>query len=52
MFIRVGEVISEIGSISSLEDSKAGVQFGVSIILAALDEDSSCFQPIVRQEEK
>lgn len=52
MFIRFAEVSSEIGSISSLEDFKAGVHLGVSFILAALDEDSSCFQPITHQEEK
>lgn len=52
MFIRFAEVSSEIGSISSLEDFKAGVQLGVSFILAALDEGSSCFEPIARQEEK
>ena len=52
MFIRFAEVSSEIGSISSLEDFKAGVQLGVSFILAALYDDSSCFQSIDRQEDK
>ena len=52
MFIRFAEVSSEIGSISSLEDFKAGVQLGVSFILAALYDDSSFFQAIDRQEEK
>ena len=52
MFIRFAEVSSEIGSISSLEDFKAGVQLGVSFILAALYDNSSCFQPIARQEEE
>ena len=52
MFIRFAEVSSEIGSISSLEDFKAGVQLGVSFILAALDEDSSCFQPIAQPNDK
>ena len=52
MFIRFAEVSSEIGSISSLEDFKAGVQLGVSFILAALYDDSSFFQEIDRQDEK
>ncbi len=52
MFIRFAEVSSEIGSISSLEDFKAGVQLGVSFNLAVLYDDSSCFQSIDRQEEK
>ena len=52
MFIRFAEVSSEIGSISSLEDFKAGVQLGVSFILAALHDNSSCFQPISQPDDK
>lgn len=52
VFMRYAEVSSEIGSISSLEDFKAGVQLGVSFILAALYEDSGCFQPIAQPDDK
>ena len=50
MFIRFAEVSSEIGSISSLEDFKAGVHLGVSFILSALYDNSSCFQLISGQD--
>ena len=52
MFIRFAEVSSEIGSISSLEDFKAGVHLGVSFILSALYDNSSCFQPIARSDDE
>ena len=52
IFIRFAEVSSEISSISSLEDFKTGVQLGVSFILAALYDESSCFQPVAHQDEK
>ena len=52
MFIRFAEVSSEIGSISSLEDFKAGVQLGVSFILAALHDNSSYLQPISQPDDK
>jgi len=52
MFIRFAQVSSEIGSISSLEDFKAGVQLGVSFILAALYDNSSSFQPIAQPDGK
>ncbi len=49
-FMRYAEVSSEISSISSVEDFKAGVQLGVSFMLAALYDESSCFQPISGQD--
>ena len=48
--MRYAEVSSEISSISSVEDFKAGVQLGVSFMLAALYDESSCFQPISGQD--
>ena len=50
VFMRYAEVSSEISSISSVEDFKAGVQLGVSFMLAALYDESSCFQPISGQD--
>lgn len=49
-FMRYAEVSSEISSISSVEDFKAGVQLGVSFMFAALYDESSCFQPISGQD--
>ena len=50
VFMRYAEVSSEISSISSVEDFKAGVQLGVSFMLVALYDESSCFQPISGQD--
>ena len=50
VFMRYAEVSSEISSRSSVADFKAGVQLGVSFLLAALYDESSCFQPISGQD--
>ena len=49
-FMRYAEVSSEISSISSVEDFKAGVQLDVSFMLASLYDERSCFQPIYAQD--
>ena len=51
IFERFVEVSSEISSISSLGDFKAGVQLGVSFILAALYDENSCSRQITHQDE-
>ena len=51
IFERFVEVSSEISSISNLGDFKAGVQLGVSFILAALYDENSCSRRITHQDE-
>ena len=51
IFERFVEVSSEISSISNLGDFKAGVQLGVSFILAALYDENSCSRQITHQDE-